>query len=64
VVGITQDLTGKLHANDLVGAVSRKAGGGGGSKRPDFGTGQGRQPEQLEAALEHAYTVVREALAS
>jgi alanyl-tRNA synthetase len=64
VVGITPDLTDRLHAGELVRAVAGQAGGGGGSKRPDFATGQGKQPEQLRAALEHTYTVVQEALAS
>jgi alanyl-tRNA synthetase len=38
--------------------------GGGGGNRPDFATGSGTQPAKLGAALQHAYTVVEQALRS
>jgi alanyl-tRNA synthetase len=62
VVGVTRDLTSRLHAGTLVKAVAKAAGGGGGGNRPDFATGSGTQPAQLGAALQHAYTVVEQAL--
>jgi alanyl-tRNA synthetase len=62
VVGVTRDLTPRLHAGNLVKAVAKAAGGGGGGNRPDFATGSGTQPAQLGAALQHAYTVVEQAL--
>jgi len=62
VVGVTRDLTSRVHAGNLVKAIARAAGGGGGGNRPDFATGSGTQPAQLGAALQHAYTVVEEAL--
>ncbi|HEY3061362.1 MAG TPA: alanine--tRNA ligase [Chloroflexota bacterium] len=63
VAGVTPDLTQRVRAGDIIKAVARQAGGGGGG-RPEFATGGGTQPEKLQAALEHAYTVVQEALAS
>lgn len=63
VAGVTPDLTQRVRAGDIIKAVAREAGGGGGG-RPDFATGGGTQPEKLQAALAHAYTVVEEALAS
>jgi alanyl-tRNA synthetase len=63
VAGVTPDLTQRVRAGDIIKAVAREAGGGGGG-RPDFATGGGTQPERLHAALEQAYAAVREALAS
>jgi len=63
VAGVTPDLTQRVRAGDVVRAVAQKAGGGGGGGA-DFGTGSGKQPDQLEAALNHTYTVVEDALAS
>jgi alanyl-tRNA synthetase len=62
VVGVTSDLTSRLHAGQVVREVAKRAGGGGGGNRPDFATGSGTQPAQLGAALQHAFTVVEQAL--
>jgi alanyl-tRNA synthetase len=62
VVGVTADLTSRLHAGQLVRAVASAMGGGGGGNRADFATGSGTQPAKLGAALQHAYTVVEQAL--
>ncbi|GAC1315439.1 MAG: alanine--tRNA ligase [Chloroflexota bacterium] len=62
VVGVTSDLTSRLHAGKLVAEVARRAKGGGGGPRADFATGGGTQPAQLGAALEYAYTAVESAL--
>jgi alanyl-tRNA synthetase len=63
VAGVTPDLTSRVRAGAIVNAVAERAGGKGGG-RPDFATGGGTQPERLQAAIEHAYTAVQEALAS
>jgi alanyl-tRNA synthetase len=62
VVGVTADLTERLHAGQLVREIAKRAGGGGGGNRADFATGSGTQPAQLGAALQHAFTIVEQAL--
>jgi alanyl-tRNA synthetase len=62
VVGVTRDLTDRVHAGRLVNEVARRADGGGNSKDPAFARGQGTNPAKLGAALEHTYTFVEEAL--
>jgi alanyl-tRNA synthetase len=61
LVAVTKDLTGKLHAGKLVGAMAAEVGGKGGG-RPDLAQAGGSQPEKLSAALELASTLVRSAL--
>jgi alanyl-tRNA synthetase len=61
VVGVTRDLTQRIKAGAVVMEVAAQAGGGGGG-RPDFATGGGTEPAKMEAALQHAYTVVERAL--
>ncbi|MCZ6464317.1 MAG: alanine--tRNA ligase [Proteobacteria bacterium] len=53
-VGVTQDLTGSYKAGDLVKEVAKLVGGGGGG-RPDFAQAGGKDPSQIDAALEHFY---------
>jgi alanyl-tRNA synthetase len=62
VVGVTRDLTARVHAGKIVGEIGRKAGGGGGGARADFAKGGGTQPAQLGAALQHAFEIVERAL--
>jgi alanyl-tRNA synthetase len=62
VAEVTRDLTDRLHAGLLVKEVGARAGGGGGGNRPDFATGQGTDPAKLGAALQHAYTLVEQAV--
>jgi alanyl-tRNA synthetase len=64
VVGVTRDLADRVHAGKLATEVGRAMAGGGGGNRPDFATGSGTQPAKLGAALQHAYTVVEQALRS
>jgi alanyl-tRNA synthetase len=64
VAEVTRDLTDRLHAGTLVKEVGARAGGGGGGNRPDFATGQGTDPAKLAAALQHALTLVEQALPS
>jgi alanyl-tRNA synthetase len=54
VSAVTKDLTAKVHAGKLVGAVAQAVGGKGGG-RPDMAEGGGKDPAQLDAALEAVY---------
>ena len=61
VSAVTKDLTGKVHAGKLVGAVAQAIGGKGGG-RPDMAEGGGRDVGALAAALENVYAVVEKSL--
>ncbi|MDM7323284.1 MAG: alanine--tRNA ligase [Gammaproteobacteria bacterium] len=50
IAGVTQDLTGKLKASELVNFVAQQVGGKGGG-RPDMAQAGGTQPEALPMAL-------------
>ncbi|MGC2165797.1 MAG: alanine--tRNA ligase [Gallionella sp.] len=50
IAGVTQDLTGKIKAGDLVNMVAQQVGGKGGG-RPDMAMAGGTRPEQLPQAL-------------
>ncbi|MBK8187575.1 MAG: alanine--tRNA ligase [Cellvibrio sp.] len=50
VASVTQDLTGKIKAGDLVGYVAQQIGGKGGG-RPDMAQGGGTEVGRLDAAL-------------
>jgi alanyl-tRNA synthetase len=52
VVGVSQDLTGRLSAVDLVRAASAAVGGKGGGGRPDLAQAGGPDAAAAEAALE------------
>jgi alanyl-tRNA synthetase len=62
VVGVTRDLTDRLHAGTIVREVAQRADGGGGGNNPEFGRGQGTNPAKIGAALQHAYTMIQQAL--
>jgi len=51
VVGVTNDLTGKLNAVDLVRVASEALGGKGGGGRPDMAQAGGPDGAKAEAAL-------------
>ncbi|MBZ5596754.1 MAG: alanine--tRNA ligase [Acidobacteriia bacterium] len=57
IAGVTRDLTSRIQAGKLVGAVAQKVGGKGGG-RPDLAEAGGKNPEALDAALAEVYTVV------
>jgi alanyl-tRNA synthetase len=61
VAGVSRDLTQRVQAGKLIGAVAREAGGGGGGP-PHFATGGGTQPAKMGAALQRAFTIVEQAL--
>ncbi|MHB1397240.1 MAG: alanine--tRNA ligase [Trichloromonadaceae bacterium] len=50
LAAVTKDLSGRLHAGKLIGALAERVGGKGGG-RPDLAQAGGSQPEQLDAAL-------------
>jgi len=53
VAAVTKDLTAKIHAGKLVGAVAQATGGKGGG-RPDMAEGGGKDIGALDAALDAA----------
>jgi alanyl-tRNA synthetase len=57
VSGVTKDLTAKVHAGKLAGAVAQAVGGKGGG-RPDMAEAGGKDPSGLDAALAGVYTSV------
>ncbi len=50
IAGVTKDLTGRLHAGEMVNQVAVAVGGKGGG-RPDMAQAGGNDPSGLEAAL-------------
>ncbi|HJQ56944.1 MAG TPA: alanine--tRNA ligase [Vineibacter sp.] len=60
VVGVTEDLAGKLSAVDLVRAAVATLGGKGGGGRPDMAQGGGPDAAQADAALK----AIEQAIAS
>jgi alanyl-tRNA synthetase len=62
IVGVTKDLTSRVQAGKVVGAVAEKVGGRGGG-RPDLAEAGGKDPSALDAALDGAYGVVEGLLA-
>ena len=57
IVGVTKDLTSRVQAGKVVGAVAQKVGGKGGG-RPDLAEAGGKDASQLDAALDGVYGVV------
>ena len=58
IVGVTKDLTGKVHAGKVVGEIAKKVGGKGGG-RPDLAEAGGTDPSQLDSALSGAAETVK-----
>ncbi len=57
VVGVTKDLTARLHAGKIAQAVAKKVGGTGGG-RPDMAEAGGKNPEDLDAAIAEVSEIV------
>ena len=57
IVGVTKDLTSRIQAGKVVGAVAEKVGGKGGG-RPDLAEAGGKNASALDAALGEAYAVI------
>src|SRR5581483_10981380 len=62
IAGVTKDLTSRIQAGKVVGAVAQKVGGKGGG-RPDLAEAGGKNPEALDSALADSYQVVEKLLA-
>ncbi|MBW2193566.1 MAG: alanine--tRNA ligase, partial [Deltaproteobacteria bacterium] len=60
IVVVTEDLTDRFHAGNIVKEISAVVGGGGGG-RPDMAQAGGTRPEKLDQALEKVYEVVQNA---
>jgi len=56
--GVTNDLTDRISAVDLVRAATPKLGGKGGGGRPDMAQGGGRDASNADAAIKAAETVL------
>jgi alanyl-tRNA synthetase len=61
IVRVSDDLTSKIKAGDIIREIAPKVGGRGGGK-PDMAEGGGTEPEKLGDAIEAAYGVVARAL--
>ncbi len=61
IAGVTKDLTTRIQAGKLVGALAAKVGGKGGG-RPDLAEAGGNDPSQLDAALASAPQLVGDLL--
>jgi len=61
VAAVTKDLTAKVHAGKLAGAVAQAVGGKGGG-RPDMAEAGGKDPSGLDAALDAVYREVESKL--
>lgn len=60
VAAVTKDLHGRgLHAGNLVKAVAKLVGGGGGG-RPDLAQAGGKEPAKLPEAVEKVYSLVQQ----
>ena len=57
IAGVTQDLTGRIKAGDLIKAVAAQVGGKGGG-RPDMAQAGGTDAAALPAALDSVYAHV------
>jgi alanyl-tRNA synthetase len=56
---VSKDLTGRVHAGNLVKAAAAEVGGGGGG-RPDMAQAGGAQPENIDKALEKVRKMMEE----
>jgi alanyl-tRNA synthetase len=63
VVGVSNDLLGRVKAGDIAGEVAAKVGGRGGG-RADFAQAGGTQPENLASALAEVESLVRSRLSN
>jgi alanyl-tRNA synthetase len=57
VAAVTKDLTGRVHAGNLIKDIAPLVGGGGGGK-PTMAQAGGKDPAKLDEALDRAYKLV------
>jgi alanyl-tRNA synthetase len=63
LVGVTGDLTSKVHAGNLIKEIVKEVGGSGGG-RPDMAQAGGNRPEGLSGALKLARKLIGEKLSA
>ena len=63
LAGVTQELTSRLHAGNLIKEIVKEVGGSGGG-RPDMAQAGGNRPDKLKDALHLAEKLIREKLGS
>ena len=63
LAGVTQELTSRLHAGNLIKEIVKEVGGSGGG-RPDMAQAGGNRPDKLRDALHLAEKLIREKLGS
>src|SRR5215203_3596683 len=61
IVRVSDDLTGKVKAGNVIKEIVPIVGGKGGG-RPDMAEGGGTEPEKLSEAIEASYTVIEKML--
>jgi alanyl-tRNA synthetase len=61
IAGVSKDLTSRIQAGKVVGAVAQKVGGKGGG-RPDLAEAGGKDAAALDSALDEVYKVVESLL--
>jgi alanyl-tRNA synthetase len=61
IAGVTPGLTKRIQAGKLVGAVARLVGGSGGGK-PGIAEAGGKDPAQIDAALQAAAGIAADLL--
>ena len=61
LVGVTPDLTERVHAGRVIGEIAKEVGGSGGG-RPDMAQAGGARPEKLAEALKLARRLVQRGL--
>jgi alanyl-tRNA synthetase len=59
----TKDVSGRVHAGNLIKQIAPIAGGGGGGPK-EMAQGGGKDPSKLDEALAAARRIAREQLAS
>ena len=61
LAGVTQELTARLHAGNLIKEIVKEVGGSGGG-RPDMAQAGGNRPDKLKDALHLAEKLIRDKL--
>ena len=61
IVRVSDDLTSRVKAGDIIREIAPIVGGRGGGK-PDMAEGGGTEPAKLSEAIDAAYTVIEKML--
>ncbi|MBI3059210.1 MAG: alanine--tRNA ligase, partial [Deltaproteobacteria bacterium] len=60
VASVSENLTRRYHAGNIIKELARIVGGGGGG-RPDFAQAGGKEPAKVGEALKRAEEIIRQA---